>query len=167
MVFFTCTSEQHIYEIGDTVLSKRSHHILTWPLTQYSETELGLYEVLHHRAKSCKWVFNKSIFSFKGGVELGLTTPGIFYLLDHIFQTFKTNTASNDFLCMWSKSTLVVDWWWPNLAEWVFTVPCWYLVCRPPLNEKIDSGNTHLQDLARWCRTSKGVDIPKISQFYW
>ena len=155
MVFFTCTSEQHIYEIGDTVLSKRSHHILTWPLTQYSETELGLYEVLHHRAKSCKWVFNKSIFSFKGGVELGLTTPGIFYLLDHIFQTFKTNTASNDFLCMWSKSTLVVDWWWPNLAEWVFTVPCWYLVCRPPLNEKIDSGNTHLQDLARWWRTSK------------
>ena len=68
MVFFTCTSEQHIYEIGDTVLSKRSHHILTWPLTQYSETELGLYEVLHHRAKSCKWLFPESIFSFKGGV---------------------------------------------------------------------------------------------------
>ena len=37
----------------------------------------------------------------------------------------------------------------------------------PSLNDKIDSGNTHLQDLARWWRTSKGVDIPKISQFYW
>ena len=37
----------------------------------------------------------------------------------------------------------------------------------PRLNEKIDSGKTHLQDLARWWRTSKGVDIPKISQFYW
>ena len=35
------------------------------------------------------------------------------------------------------------------------------------LNEKIDSGKTHLQDLARWWRTSQGVDIPKISQFYW
>ena len=39
--------------------------------------------------------------------------------------------------------------------------------CTPPLNEKIDSGNTHLQDLARWWRTSKGLHIPKISQFYW
>ena len=37
----------------------------------------------------------------------------------------------------------------------------------PPLNEKIDSGNTHLQDLAQWWRTSKGLHIPKISQFYW
>ena len=37
----------------------------------------------------------------------------------------------------------------------------------PRLNEKTDSGKTHLQDLARWWRTSKGVDIPKISQFYW
>ena len=37
----------------------------------------------------------------------------------------------------------------------------------PSLNDKIDSGKTHLQDLARWWRTSKGVDIPKISQFYW
>ena len=37
----------------------------------------------------------------------------------------------------------------------------------PCLNEKIDSGNTHLQDLAQWWRTSQGVDIPKISQFYW
>ena len=37
----------------------------------------------------------------------------------------------------------------------------------PSLNEKIDSGKSHLQDLARWWRTSKGVDIPKISQFYW
>ena len=35
----------------------------------------------------------------------------------------------------------------------------------PSLNEKIDSGNSHLQDLARWWRTSKGVHIPKISQF--
>ena len=35
----------------------------------------------------------------------------------------------------------------------------------PRLNEKIDSGKTHLQDLARWWRTSQGVDIPKISQF--
>ena len=37
----------------------------------------------------------------------------------------------------------------------------------PCLNEKIDSGKSHLQDLARWWRTSQGVDIPKISQFYW
>ena len=37
----------------------------------------------------------------------------------------------------------------------------------PRLNEKIDSGKTHLQDLAQWWRTSQGVDIPKISQFYW
>ena len=37
----------------------------------------------------------------------------------------------------------------------------------PSLNEKIDSGKSHLQDLARRWRTSKGVDIPKISQFYW
>ena len=37
----------------------------------------------------------------------------------------------------------------------------------PSLNDKIDSGKSHLQDLARWWRTSKGVDIPKISQFYW
>ena len=37
----------------------------------------------------------------------------------------------------------------------------------PRLNEKTDSGKTHLQDLARWWRTSNGVDIPKISQFYW
>ena len=36
----------------------------------------------------------------------------------------------------------------------------------PSLNDKIDSGKSHLQDLARWWRTSKGVDIPKISQFY-
>merc|ERR1712155_219386 len=40
-------------------------------------------------------------------------------------------------------------------------------VLTPFLNEKIDSGNTHLQDLAQWWRTSQGVDIPKISQFYW
>ena len=40
-------------------------------------------------------------------------------------------------------------------------------VLTPYLNEKIDSGNTHLQDLAQWWRTSQGVDIPKISQFYW
>ena len=40
-------------------------------------------------------------------------------------------------------------------------------VVTPRLNEKIDSGKTHLQDLARWWRTSQGVDIPKISQFYW
>ena len=37
----------------------------------------------------------------------------------------------------------------------------------PRLNEKIDSGKSHLQDLAQWWRTSQGVDIPKISQFYW
>ena len=37
----------------------------------------------------------------------------------------------------------------------------------PRLNDKTDSGKIHLQDLARWWRTSKGVDIPKISQFYW
>ena len=37
----------------------------------------------------------------------------------------------------------------------------------PSLNDKIDSGKSHLQDLARWWRTSQGVDIPKISQFYW
>ena len=37
----------------------------------------------------------------------------------------------------------------------------------PRLNEKTDSGKTHLQDLARWWRTSQRVDIPKISQFYW
>ena len=37
----------------------------------------------------------------------------------------------------------------------------------PSLNKKMDSGNSYLQDLARWWRTSKGVDIPKISQFYW
>merc|ERR1711978_420988 len=37
----------------------------------------------------------------------------------------------------------------------------------PRLNEKTDSGKTHLQDLARWWRTSQRVDIQKISQFYW
>ena len=37
----------------------------------------------------------------------------------------------------------------------------------PRLSEKTDSGKTHLQDLARWWRTSQRVDIPKISQFYW
>ena len=37
----------------------------------------------------------------------------------------------------------------------------------PCLNEKTDSGKTHLQDLVRWWRTSQRVDIPKISQFYW
>ena len=37
----------------------------------------------------------------------------------------------------------------------------------PSLNDKTDSGKSHLQDLARWWRTSQGVDIPKISQFYW
>ena len=37
----------------------------------------------------------------------------------------------------------------------------------PRLNDKTDSGKTHLQDLARWLRTSQRVDIPKISQFYW
>ena len=56
------------------------------------------------------------------------------YLLDHIFQTFRTKTPSPP---------------------------------PPSLNEKINSGNTHLQDLARWWRTSKGVHIPKVSQFYW
>ena len=43
-------------------------------------------------------------------------------------------------------------------------------LCRlytPRLNDKTDSGKTHLQDLARWLRTSQRVDIPKISQFYW
>ena len=40
-------------------------------------------------------------------------------------------------------------------------------IVTPCLNEKIDSGKSHLQDLARWWRTSQGVDIPKISQFYW
>ena len=44
-------------------------------------------------------------------------------------------------------------------------IPCPLLT--PSLNDKIDSGNTHLQDLARWWRTSKGFHIPKISQFYW
>ena len=37
----------------------------------------------------------------------------------------------------------------------------------PHLNEKTDSGKSHLQDLAQCWRPSKGVDIPKISQFYW
>ena len=37
----------------------------------------------------------------------------------------------------------------------------------PRLNEKTDSGKSHLQDLARWLRTSQRVDIQKISQFYW
>ena len=37
----------------------------------------------------------------------------------------------------------------------------------PRLNEKTDSGTSHLQDLARWWRTSQRVDIQKISQFYW
>ena len=37
----------------------------------------------------------------------------------------------------------------------------------PRLNDKTDSGKTHLQDLARGLRTSQRVDIPKISQFYW
>ena len=37
----------------------------------------------------------------------------------------------------------------------------------PRLNDKTDSGKTHLQDLAQWLRTSQRVDIPKISQFYW
>ena len=37
----------------------------------------------------------------------------------------------------------------------------------PRLNDKTDSGKTHLQDLARWWRTSQRVDIQKISQFYW
>ena len=41
------------------------------------------------------------------------------------------------------------------------------ILCTPSLNDKIDSEKSHLQDLARWWRTSKGVDIPKISQFYW
>ena len=43
----------------------------------------------------------------------------------------------------------------------------WVRGSTPSLNDKIDSGKSHLQDLARWWRTSKGVDIPKISQFYW
>merc|ERR1712020_807185 len=37
----------------------------------------------------------------------------------------------------------------------------------PRLNDKTDLGKSHLQDLARWLRTSQRVDIPKISQFYW
>ena len=37
----------------------------------------------------------------------------------------------------------------------------------PRLNDKTDSGKSHLQDLARWLRTSQRVDIQKISQFYW
>ena len=40
-------------------------------------------------------------------------------------------------------------------------------IVTPCLNEKIDSGKSHLQDLARWWWTSQGVDIQKISQFYW
>ena len=50
---------------------------------------------------------------------------------------------------------------------WFSCVKAWGCPLTPPLNEKIDSGNSHLQDLARWWRTSKGVHIPKISQFYW
>ena len=43
--------------------------------------------------------------------------------------------------------------------------PGWILT--PCFNEKINSGKSHLQDLAQWWRTSQGVYIPKISQFYW
>ena len=30
------------------------------------------FDVLHHRAKSCKWVFPELIFSFKGGDVLAV-----------------------------------------------------------------------------------------------
>ena len=35
----------------------------------------------------------------------------------------------------------------------------------PCLNEKIDSGKSHLQDLARWWRTAKGFDV-HYSRFF-
>ena len=52
--------------------------------------------------------------------------------------------------------------------NWVDHVRPYYTLSPPPsLNKKIDSGNTHLQDLAQWWRTSKGLHIPKISQLFW
>ena len=49
----------------------------------------------------------------------------------------------------------------------VRSLHCQYHSRTPRLNEKTDSGKSHLQDLARWWRTSQRVDIQKISQFYW
>ena len=37
----------------------------------------------------------------------------------------------------------------------------------PVLKRQDRLGKEPLQDLAQWWRTSQGVDIPKISQFYW
>ena len=60
---------------------------------------------------------------------------------------------------------------YPNLRihlYHLFSPPCLLLLLYTPrLNEKTDSGKTHLQGLARRGRTSQRVDIPKISQFYW
>ena len=51
-----------------------------------------------------------------------------------------------------------------SVSTVLHTVP---VLLTPRLNDKTDSGKSHLQDLARWLRTSQRVDIPKISQFYW
>ena len=57
----------------------------------------------------------------------------------------------------------------PSSSFGLALISSWLTAFRftPCLNEKIDSGKSHLQDLAQWWRTSQGVDIPKISQFYW
>ena len=52
-----------------------------------------------------------------------------------------------------------------NVAQYIFATVV--ALDTPRLNDKTDLGKTHLQDLARWLRTSQRVDIPKISQFYW
>ena len=38
------------------------------------------FDVLHHRAKSCKWLFPESIFSFKDGVNSSANLKSIFCL---------------------------------------------------------------------------------------
>merc|ERR1711963_631917 len=64
----------------------------------------------------------------------------------------------------------------PEYARICQSMPEYARVCQsmpeyarvtPRLNDKTDLGKSHLQDLARWLRTSQRVDIPKISQFYW
>ena len=54
------------------------------------------FDVLHHRAKSCKWVFPESVFSFKRGVS----PPPMYYCNKSVRVRKITRIADFGLFCM-------------------------------------------------------------------
>ena len=105
----------------------------------------------------CRLGLEKTVVSFPRSISLhhfaNFSPFSKLFTILHTFHHFANFSTS------WKLFTILHT----LQATWEFHVQ----LSTPCLNEKIDSGKSHLQDLARWWRTSQRVVIPTISQFYW